>query len=126
MKSEFINGGGTGGGSALPYSVFSCQLSYSGGGQPPNHIVLQNTIGFTMSITRDSTGVYTCTLSQALDLSKATFYVGNTWSTSPDVIWCGIKVINSTSFQISNQANNTPIKQDGLFLRTLLEIKQYT
>ena len=127
MKLQFISGGGgSGGGSGLPYSIFSCQLNFSGGGQPPNHIVLENSLGITMNITRDSTALYTCTLSQALVLSKATFYVGNVWSVLGNVVWCGIKVINSTSFQISPQENNVPIRQDGLFSRTLLEIKQFS
>ena len=127
MKLKFISGGGgSGGGSGLPYSVFTCTLTYSGGGQPPNHLVLENSLGITMNITRDSTALYTCTLSQALDLSKATFYVGNNWSALGSVVWCGIKVINSTSFQISTQENNLPIRQDGLFSRTLLEIKQFS
>jgi len=126
MKIEFISrAGGSGGGSALPYTIFTCTLTYSGGGQPPNHSVFENTLGITMSIVRNSAGIYTCTLSQALDLSKATFYVGNMWS-SNTIIYCNLKVLNTTSFQLNVQENNTPIKQDGLFSRTLLEIKQFS
>ena len=99
MKLEFISaGGGSSGGSAsLPYTIFSCSLSYTGGGQPPNHLVLE-----------------------------ATFFVGNTFSASGSCIWSGIEVINSTSFTLTTQENNVPVRQDGLFSRTLLEIKQFS
>ena len=128
MKLEFISAGGgsIGGSASLPYTIFSCSLSYTGGGQPPNHLVLENSMGITMIITRTSTAEYTCTLNQAIDMSKATFFVGNTFSASGSCIWSGIEVINSTSFTLTTQENNVPVRQDGLFSRTLLEIKQFS
>ena len=124
MKVEFVSEVSNSSGVSLPYKIFTCQLN-DNGTNVPAQIVLENTLGITLTITNLSAGGYGFTLSQAIDLSKSTFFLGNMWFNNAACYWGTIVVLNTTSFTLLTQENNVPIRQDNLFGKTLLEIKEF-
>lgn len=104
------------------YKVYVALLTQTGT-DAPTAIVLENTLGGTVVWTRNGTGYYKGTLSNAFPSTKSTVIISNGWQNSTDVIKAGINFPNE--IVVSTYLSNT--LTDGLLNNstTSIEIRVY-
>ena len=88
--------GKSSGGGGTSHKVYSCLMSQSGT-STPTQIILENTIGLTLTWSRLSSGSYRAYSDTSLDLTKTFIYSSKNMTTMENVI--GVR--SSTSLQIN-------------------------
>ena len=129
MKTDFFT---TGSGSTTPSTsplIYTSQINQVGL-SAPTEVVLENTLGLTLSWTRHNIGTFKATISPAVDWTKTSFYVGNQMVSSGGVSGSPSKLINtiensSTEITIETMELLTGSSFDDMLQNTLLELKYY-
>ena len=114
---------------ATPPLVYTSQLHQTGL-SAPTETILENTLGLTLSWTRNSIGTFKATISPAVDWTKTSFYVGNQMASSGGLSSSPSKIINtiensSTEITIETMELLTAMQFDDMLQNTLLEFKYY-
>ena len=126
MNVEFL-GASSESTASSSYKVYRSLLKQSGT-NAPTEVVLENTLGLTLSWTYVAVGKYSCTTGVSLDETKMVSFVGNNFKFSEGAIiidwtYSGGSTTNFTMF-VSAETHgliNTMINDNG----TLLEIREY-
>jgi len=106
---------------ARPYKVYTALLTQGGTNAPNAYVVLENTLGATITWTRNSVGVYYGTASSAvLTLNKTAFFCSKDQSNS----LVGTSVSSTTLVVLTNQSTPTNTVVDGI-VGIMVEIRVY-
>ena len=100
MKVE-LSGKSSGGGSGASSKIYSCLVSQSGT-SIPTQIILENTIGLTLTWSYVGVGNYKATSDIVFDLTKTFIYSSKTTNTMEHNI--GVRTQNTTQFYLGIEA----------------------
>ena len=105
----------------LNYSVYTAFITFTGTNDP-TVIILENNIGFTPSVTRQSVGIYRINANPTFDTNKVLIFLQPNQGTSQTEIYR--TSVSSNFIQISQHDSSNTL-QDGAGDKVMVEVRVY-